>query len=71
MFYLGMSSEQPQAEIALETPEASEDKKSNRVDINHLLARVREEKKKENKVSLLFFSLVALIFFASGLILSF
>ena len=66
-----MSSEQPQAEIALETPGASEAKKSNRVDINQLLARVREEKKKENKVSLLFFSLIALIFFASGLILSF
>ncbi|MDA8537189.1 hypothetical protein N9K55_00580 [Candidatus Pelagibacter bacterium] len=39
----------------LMTPEVEKVKLPGRVDINDLLARVREEKKKENKVNLVFF----------------
>ena len=42
-----------------------------RVDINDLIKRVREEKKKENKINLVFFSLFASLIFVVGLILSF
>ena len=42
-----------------------------RVDINDLLARVREEKKKEYKVNLVFFGLFSSIIVVVGLILSF
>ena len=66
-----MISEQSQTEAIIENSKISEAKKPKRVDINHLLAKVREEKKKENKVSLMFFGIVAVIFFTSGLILSF
>ena len=44
---------------------------SGRVDINNLLARVREEKKKENKMNLVFFCLFASLIFIVGIILSF
>ena len=44
---------------------------SGRVNINHLLAKVRDEKKKENKVNLVFFSLFASVIFVVGIILSF
>ena len=55
----------------LETPEVIEKKLSGRVDINELLARVREEKKKENKVNLVFLSLFASLILIVGIILSF
>jgi hypothetical protein len=53
------------------TPEAEKIKMPARVDINNLLARVREEKKKENKINLVFFGLFASIIFVVGIILSF
>jgi hypothetical protein len=55
----------------LVTPEVIEEKLPGRVDINDLLARVREEKKKENKVNFVFFSLFASLILVVGLILSF
>ena len=42
-----------------------------RVDINHLLARVRKEKQEENKINIVFFSLFASLILVVGLILSF
>ena len=56
---------------ALKTPKDTEKNISNRVDINQLLARVREEKKKENKVNLVFFSLFVSLILVVGIILSF
>jgi hypothetical protein len=55
---------------ALVTPEVLEKELPGRVNINELLARVREEKKKENKVNLIFFGLFASIIFVVGIILS-
>lgn len=42
-----------------------------RVDINVLLNRVREEKKKENKQGLVFFGLIGSVMLTIGIILSF
>mgnify|MGYP001233898966 FL=1 len=56
----------------LATPNKSEEASfSRRVDINDLLARVREEKKKENKINLVFFCMFATLIVTVGLILSF
>jgi hypothetical protein len=56
----------------LATPKKSEEAPfSGRVDINNLLARVREEKKKENKINMLFFSLFTSLVLIVGIILSF
>ena len=56
----------------LATPNKSEEASfSGRVDINNLLARVREEKKKENKINMLFFSLFTSLVLIVGIILSF
>ena len=55
----------------LGTPIFKEEKIKGRVDINDLLARVREERKKENKVNLVFFGLFASLVIIVGLILSF
>ena len=55
----------------LETPEVIEKKLSGRVDINELLARVREEKKRENIVNIVFLSLFASLILIVGIILSF
>ena len=55
----------------LKTPEVIEKKIPRRVDINDLLARVREEKKKESKVNLVFFSLFVSLILVVGIILSF
>ena len=47
------------------------DKKvSDRVDINVLLARINAEKKKENKINLVFFGLFACVVMVVGIILS-
>tara|TARA_B110001452_G_C15023091_1_gene357590 strand:- start:100 stop:312 length:213 start_codon:yes stop_codon:yes gene_type:complete len=54
----------------LETPEVIEKKLSGRVDINELLARVRDEKKKENMVNIVFFCLFASLILVVGIILS-
>ena len=43
---------------------------SGRVDINNLLARVRVQQKKENKVNLIFFCLFAMLIVVVGIILS-
>ena len=46
-------------------------KKSNiKVDINDLLSRVRDEKKKERKENLLFLSLIASVIVITGIIAS-
>ena len=55
---------------SLETPEVIEKKLSGRVDINELLARVRDEKKKENMVNIVFFCLFASLILVVGIILS-
>jgi hypothetical protein len=54
----------------LETPIFKEEKIKSRVDINDLLARVRDEKKKENKINLIFFSMFASLVIVVGIILS-
>ena len=56
----------------LETPIFNEEKViKKRVDINDLLTRVREKKKKENQTNLVFFGLFASIICVVGIILSF
>ena len=52
------------------TPEEGKKIAPNRVDINDLLARVRDEKKKENKINIVFFSLFASVVLIFGIILS-
>ena len=44
---------------------------SGRVDINHLIARVRKEKNAENRTNLIFFSLIIILVLIVGIILSF
>ena len=57
---------------SLTTPQNIEKKiLSRRVNINDLLSRAREEKKKENKINLVFFGLFSSIIFVVGIILSF
>ena len=58
---------------SISTPEESENKKvlPGRVDINVLLARVREEKNKESRSNLVFFALISSILVVVGIILSF
>ena len=55
---------------SLVTPKEVE-KKYTRVDINDLLARVRQEKVKENKITLVFSCLIASLILVVGIILSF
>jgi hypothetical protein len=52
------------------TPKTGEKKRTARVDINHLLARVRKEKEAD-KVNLLLFGLFLAIFIIAVLILTF
>ena len=56
---------------SLAIPKIEEKKLSARVDINDLLARVREVRKKENKLNLVFFGLFASLILVVGTILSF
>ena len=44
--------------------------RSNRVDINDLMSRVRDDEKKQKKENLVFFSLVASIIVITGIIAS-
>ena len=53
------------------TPEDSEEQHSGRVDINHLLARVRKQKNKETKINIVLFGLFASVLLIVGIILSF
>jgi hypothetical protein len=55
----------------LVTPKVVNNETSGRVNINDLLARVREEKKKEGKINIVFFGLLTSLVFVAGLILSF
>jgi len=55
----------------LETPVQSEVKFSGRVDINHLIARARRIKEKENKINLVFFGLISALVLIVGILLSF
>ena len=57
--------------IALQSSEMNKDKLTSRVDINHLIARVRKEQKKEYVTSLLLFALFGSVIFVVGLILYF
>jgi hypothetical protein len=71
-----MSSEKviPAEEKKLETlttPEVNKEETNSRVDINHLLAKVREEKKKENTTNMVIFISIASFVFIVGIILSF
>ena len=55
----------------LKTPQLTKVTSSGRVDINDLLARARKEKNKENKINLVFFSLISALVLIVGIILSF
>ena len=44
--------------------------KSNRVDINDLMSRVRDDEKKQKKENIVFFSLVATVLIITGVIAS-
>jgi len=52
------------------TPQVNNDKHSGRVDINHLIARVRKEKSAENRITLVFFAISALLVVIVGILLS-
>ena len=52
------------------TPKVVQKELPIRVDINNLLARVREEKKKENKVNFIFLFIFAALILTVGIILS-
>ena len=56
--------------VNLETPNDARPKFDGRVDINDLIARVREEKKKENKVNFVFFGLFSSLILVVGIILA-
>jgi len=45
--------------------------KSGRVNINHLIARARKIKEKENKINLVFFGLISALVLIVGILLSF
>jgi hypothetical protein len=49
----------------------NEIKFSGRVDINHLLARARKVKERENKINLIFIGMIIIIVCIIGIILSF
>jgi hypothetical protein len=56
----------------LATPKKSEEASSSgRVDINHLIARVRKEQQKESKLNFIYFSIFASLFIFIGVILTF
>jgi len=52
------------------TSKVSNNKLSGRVNINHLLARVKEEQKKENKTTLIYISVFTVIIFGIGIVVS-
>ena len=52
------------------TSKVSNNKLSGRVNINHLLARVKEEQKKENKRTLIYISVFTVIIFGIGIVVS-
>tara|TARA_B100000780_G_C20982271_1_gene392568 strand:- start:56 stop:283 length:228 start_codon:yes stop_codon:yes gene_type:complete len=46
------------------------EKLSDAVDINHLIARVRKEERKEYKINIIFFGMFALLIFIIGILLT-
>ncbi len=80
MINLGMSSEKTASKSTqtfiidsedYEFENTIQDKKSTKVDINLLMDKVREEKKKEKKENLIFVSLIASVILITGAIASF
>ena len=80
MINLGMSSEKASSKTTqtfifdsedYEFEHTTQKKKNNKVDINLLMDRVREEKKKEKKENLIFVSLIASVILITGAIASF
>ena len=80
MINLGMSSEKTASKSTqtfiidsedYEFENTKQDKKSTKVDINLLMDKVREEKKKEKKENLIFVSLIASVILITGAIASF
>ena len=65
-----MSSEQIKIN-SLETPKIIDSNINSKVDVNQLIARVREEEKKENKLNYIFLSIAGSIILIVTLILSF
>ena len=55
----------------IDTLEVQEKAFSGRVDINRLLARVRNEKQEENKINFIFFIMFAALVLIAGILLSF
>ena len=73
-----MSGEQISAETSIKTsqnviiePSKNTSKISNRVNINDLMSKVREEEKKQRKENLIFFSLIGSVIIVTGIIASF
>ena len=80
MIYLRMSSEQVTKKSTqtfiidnedIELEAVPQKKKSTKVDINLLMDKVREEKRKEKKENLIFVSLIASVVLITGAIASF
>tara|TARA_B100000945_G_C19940436_1_gene393714 strand:- start:194 stop:436 length:243 start_codon:yes stop_codon:yes gene_type:complete len=80
MLYLGMSSENVTNKSTqtfiidnedFEIEKNSEEKKNTKVDINLLMDKVREEKRKEKKENIIFVSLIASVILITGAIASF
>ena len=72
MIYLVMSTEQILREPSKENfLDQTEQKASNKVDINILLEKVRAEKKKEKKENLIFLSLISSVILITAFIASF
>ena len=80
MINLGMSSEKTASKSTqtfiidsedYEFEHTTQKKKNNKVDINLLMDKVREEKKKEKKENLIFVSLIASVILITGAIASF
>ena len=53
-----------------QTPEVNEKTSSGKVDINHLLANVRNKEQEKNKVNMIFFAMFALLILIIGILLS-
>ena len=62
--------ETPSDVLVAEKPLKTEQKRSNRVDINVLLNKVRLAKKKEKMESTIFFGLIAAVIVVTGIIVS-
>tara|TARA_B110000014_G_C19721825_1_gene377257 strand:- start:97 stop:321 length:225 start_codon:yes stop_codon:yes gene_type:complete len=69
---LTSTDQQDLTSTSIMTPEVKEESiRASRVDINDLLAKVRKEKEKENKINLVFFGLFSCLILVVGTILSF